>query len=56
MVTLGRRRGLKREQRELTERMRAAGATWVEIAAVFRSRYRLNARAALRLAHGWSSA
>ena len=48
------RRGLRQEQRELAQTMRAAGRTWVEIAAVFRDRYGLNARTALRLVRGWS--
>lgn len=34
--------------------MRSEGNTWQEIAAVFRDRYQVNARAAHRLARGWS--
>jgi hypothetical protein len=44
----------RRERAELSARLRAAGKTWAEIAAVFRERYRINARVAMRLAHGWS--
>ena len=44
----------RRERAELSARLRAAGRTWPEIAEAFRSRYRVNARAAMRLAHGWS--
>lgn len=48
------RRSVKREQRELAVRMRAEGNTWVEISDVIRTRYGVSARAAIRLAHGWS--
>src|SRR5262245_13598955 len=41
----------KREQAALTSRLRAEGKTWGEIASVFRERYRVNGRVALRLAH-----
>lgn len=44
----------RRERAELSARLRAAGRTWPEIADAFMSRYRLNARVAMRLAHGWS--
>jgi tetratricopeptide (TPR) repeat protein len=44
----------RRERAELAARLRAAGSTWPEIAEAFRSRYRVNARVAMRLAHGWS--
>jgi hypothetical protein len=36
--------------------MRAEGKSWVEIAYEFRGRYGVNARVAIRLAHGWSQA
>ena len=44
----------RRERAELSARLRADGRTWPEIAEAFRSRYRVNARVAMRLAHGWS--
>ncbi|WP_007513729.1 helix-turn-helix domain-containing protein [Pseudofrankia saprophytica] len=44
----------RQERAELSARMRADGRTWHEIAEVFRSRYRINARVAMRLARGWS--
>ncbi|MFI0451795.1 hypothetical protein [Actinomadura sp. 6N118] len=44
----------KREQAALSAQLRAKGKTWPEIAAVFRERYRVNARVALRLVHGMS--
>ena len=49
-----RRRGLRQEQRELSATMRADGASWVEVANVFRARYGLNAITAMRLVRGWS--
>ncbi len=47
-------RSLRHQQRLIAAGLRAQGRTWVEIAAVFQQRYRVNARVALRLAHGWS--
>lgn len=54
MAAARKRQGLRREQRELSEQLRADGATWVEIATEFQRRYHLNARTALRLVRGWS--
>jgi hypothetical protein len=47
-------RSLKSEQQQLVTQLRDEGMTWPEIAAVFRDRYDVNARVALRLVHGWS--
>lgn len=46
----------RQEQRELAGALRAEGRSWAEVAEVFRERYGVNARAALRLARGWSQA
>jgi hypothetical protein len=43
------------EQRQVATALRAEGRTWVEIAATLRARWpELNARAAMRIAHGWN--
>lgn len=47
-------RSLKQEQRQLTAELRAQHKNWAEIATVFRQRYGVNMRAALRMARGWS--
>jgi hypothetical protein len=46
----------KQERDQLSLSLRAQGKSWVEIAAVFRERYRINPRLAFRLVHGWSQA
>lgn len=45
-----------REQLALAESLRADGRTWSEVAAAMRTRYGLNARVAMRIAHGWTQA
>lgn len=47
-------RSLRQEQARLAADLRARGRSWVQVAEVFRKKYRVNARMALRLAHGWS--
>jgi hypothetical protein len=47
-------RSLRGAQLQRSQNLRAEGKTWVEIATEFRSAYGVNARVALRLAHGWS--
>jgi hypothetical protein len=49
-----RARSHKQAQLLRSKALRAAGRTWAEVAAVFRAEYGVNARVAMRLAHGWS--
>ncbi|TWF75816.1 hypothetical protein FHX44_111701 [Pseudonocardia hierapolitana] len=43
-----------REQLALAESLRTDGRPWSEVAAALRTRYGLNARVAMRIAHGWT--
>ena len=47
-------RSQKQAQRRRAAALRSAGKTWGEVATVFSDEYGVNARVALRLAHGWS--
>jgi hypothetical protein len=51
---MGEPRSLKQQREQLVRSLRASGASWVEVAAALQRRYRVNARVALRYAHGWS--
>ncbi|MGH4019678.1 MAG: hypothetical protein ACRDT0_10685 [Pseudonocardiaceae bacterium] len=51
---MGQLRSQKQERGHLVRSLRAAGKSWVEVAAVLRQRYRVNARVAFRYAHCWS--
>lgn len=51
---MGQVRSQKQERFHLARSLRASGKSWVEVAAVLRRRYRINARVALRYAHCWS--
>lgn len=42
------------ERHRLAQHLRAQGKTWAEIAEVLRGRLSVSARAAMRLAHGWT--
>lgn len=44
----------KQQRAQLVRSLRAQGKSWVEVAEALRQRFRLNARMALRYAHGWS--
>jgi len=47
-------RSARQAQLLASQELREAGRTWTEIGQVFQARYGVNARVALRLAHGWS--
>lgn len=48
------RGSVRAEQRSLVADMRGRGASWSEISRAIRERYGVNARVAMRAAHGWS--
>ncbi|MFY1623579.1 hypothetical protein ACN268_10260 [Micromonospora sp. WMMD735] len=55
-MTDGNPESLRQQQTRLAAELRSAGRTWVETAEVFRDRFRLNPRVALRVVRGWSQA
>lgn len=46
----------RREQLSLAQSLRSQGRTWSEIAEVLCGQYAINARVAMRMAHGWGQA
>jgi len=50
------RSGHRQEQIELAGELREQGHSWTAISAALRSQYGVNARVAMRLAHGWGQA
>ncbi|MGH3794689.1 MAG: hypothetical protein ACRDSP_07340 [Pseudonocardiaceae bacterium] len=51
---MGELRSLKQQRGQLVRSLRTEGKSWVDVAEVLRQRFRVNARVALRYAHGWS--
>jgi len=51
---MGEPRSQKQQREQLVRSLRAEGKSRVEVAEALRQRYRFNARAAFRYAHGWS--
>ena len=51
---MGHLRSQKQEREQLVASLRESGECWIGVAAVLQQRYRVNARVALRYAHGWS--
>ena len=51
---MGEPRSHKQQREQLVRSLRAEGKSRVEVAEALRQRYRFNARAAFRYAHGWS--
>jgi tetratricopeptide (TPR) repeat protein len=51
---MGELRSRKQQREQVVRSLRAEGKSWVEVAQVLQQSYRLNARVALRYAHGWS--
>lgn len=51
---MGELRSQKQQREQLVRSLRTLGASWVEVAAVLRERYHINARVAFRYAHCWS--
>jgi hypothetical protein len=51
---MGESHSRKQQCEQLVRLLRAEGNSWVEVAEALRRQYRVNARVALRYAHGWS--